>query len=143
MKVDKKRLRTFAKYGCCIGFAAVLALTYLWIHLPFAQDIQDQYRMLCDAFTIPGVVLIAAGALVWVANEGVFIGVSYCVKTVIDALIPGRRLAGYEKYGDYVERKSNRKIKGYSCLFFSGAVAMAVASAFMLLFYFFEMKRPC
>ena len=122
------------KYACCTVVTVLLAWAYLSSRDFVNASLQDQYRFLCDAFTIPGLLMILSGALVWVSNEGAFHGVSYCLRLAVFALIPGKRKDGYEKYGDYVERKSQKKIGGYSFLFWSGLVTMGLALAFFVLY---------
>lgn len=109
-----------------------------WIYLSSRDlgnaSLQDQYRLLCDAFTIPGLLMILSGALVWGSNEGAFHGISYCVRLAVFALIPDKRKDGYEKYGDYVERKTRNKIGGYAFLFWAGLVTLGVALVFFVLY---------
>lgn len=122
------------KYTGC----ALITLLLSWIYLRprnFAEAVlQERFLLLCDALTIPGLLMILSGALLWVSNEGAFLGVSYVVRIAVFALIPGKRKDGYEKYGDYVECKSQKKIGGYSFLFWSGLVAMGFAVVFFVLY---------
>lgn len=123
------------KYGCSIGFVVLFA----WLYLT-AQDYEnatqmDRYRLLCDALSVPGVLLIMFGGLVWAANEGALLGVGYVIRFAIFSLIPGKRLERDEKYGDYVARKSEKKISGYGFLFFSGLASLTVGIVFLALFY--------
>lgn len=123
-----------AKYGGCAVFTALLIWAYMGPRDFAGATLQDQYRMLCDAFTIPGLLMILLGALVWVSNEGALNGISYCLRVAVFALIPGKRQEGYEKYGDYVERKSQKKVQGYAFLFYCGLVVSAVALVFLVLY---------
>ena len=123
-----------AKYGGCAAFTALMIWAYMGSRDFAGATQQDQYRMLCDAFTVPGLLMILMGALLWVSNEGALNGVSYCLRMALFALIPGKRQQGYEKYGDYVERKSQKKIHGYGFLFLCGSVVMAVALVFLVLY---------
>lgn len=127
-------LVNLAKYGGCAAFTELLVLAYLLPREYSIASLQDKYRMLCDAFTIPGLFMCLLGALVWVSNEGAFTGLSYCMRMAICALIPGKRKDGYEKYGDYVERKAQKKVTGYAFLIYSGAAVLAVAIVFLILY---------
>lgn len=124
-----------AKYGGCAVFTALLIWAYMGPRDFAAETLQNQYRMLCDAFTVPGLMMILAGALVWVSNEGALNGIAYCLRLAVFALIPGKRKDAYEKYGDYVERKKQKQVKGYAFLFWSGLTVMAVAMVFFVLYY--------
>ena len=95
----------------------------------------EQFRLLADAFTIPGVIMIMVGLLIAVANGGIFNGVSYVVGFAVKMLVPG---AGkdHERYGDYVERKQAKgKVRGYGFLFLVGIVFVLIAAVFTVMFY--------
>ena len=111
-----------------------MAAAYVSFRNSWNISLQDRYRLLCDAFTIPGLLMILSGALLWVSNEGAFRGVSYCVRLAVFALIPGKRKDGYENYGDYVERKGQKKVHGYAFLFWNGLATMTVALIFFVLY---------
>ncbi len=123
------------KYGGCAAFVALLACIYIF-NRDFAQlELVDKYLVLCDAFTVPGVLLLMIGCLVWASTQGALDGLGYAVNQAIAALIPGKRLGADERYGDYLERKRNNRAKGYGFLFYSGLITMAVALIFMGLYY--------
>ena len=123
------------KYGITCGIAAGMA--YLTATLRgFSTEMAalEQYRILCDAFTIPGVVLLMLGLLVMIANAGNFLGISYLLVNGLRSLIPFGRKA--ERYYDYYQRKKAQgKVTGYGFIFISGAIFMAVALVFYALFY--------
>lgn len=123
------------KYGCCAAFDALLVWGFIALRDFQSLALVDQYRMLCDAFTIPGLLLIMFGAMVWVSNMGALDGIAYCLRFMVFSLIPGKRLERDEKYGEYVERRSQNRVKGYGFLFWSGLVTMAIAMVFYALFY--------
>lgn len=131
-----KRLKVnLAKYGFCALFVALLAWAYISLRDFAGAELVEQYRMLADAFTLPGILLIMFGAMAWVASEGALDGIAYCLRMAFFALIPGKRLERDEKYGDYVERKRANRTKGFGFLFIAGSVTMVVAIVFIALFY--------
>lgn len=123
------------KYGCSAAFVALFAGGYIVSRDFAAAELVDKFRYLADAFTIPGLLLIMAGCLVWAESEGALDGISYAARMAFKSLIPAGRAGADEKYGDYVARKRANKVKGYSFLFIAGAVSMVVAVIFMVLFY--------
>ena len=122
------------KYGItgavCLALGAVYCLSRDFMTLSLVA----KFRLLCDAFTIPGILCLGVGALLWVSNDGFFYGLSYCLEIAWRALLPGGRQK-MERYYDYVTRKREKKITGYGFLFICGGVCMALAIIFMVLFY--------
>lgn len=102
-----------------------------------AQTSAERYKILCDAFTVPGVLILAVGALVWLSAQGATDSITYLIGGIFKRLIPiGRwKEERFEKYYDFVERKRAKRPKGYGFIFVIGGVFMAIAIVFMILFY--------
>ena len=126
--------KNLLKYGICGGVCLALAVFYCAVRDFGQMKPVEMYRTLCDAFTVPGVLCLCVGGLLWVSNEGAFHGLGYCLDVTRKALIPGGRQK-MEKYYDYVMRHKEKKIKGFGFLFLCGGVCMAIAIVFMILFY--------
>lgn len=124
------------KYGITAFVGALMAYGVISSYgLALAQTDAERYRILADAFTIPGVVIFLCGVLVAIANEGTFEGLSYVMTYAIKMLIPGGGKK-HEKYGDYVERRREKGgVKGYGFLLITGGVFLALAAVFIALFY--------
>ena len=130
-KVKKYWLR----YTIAIAVGILLCFTYLQTHeFTAAETLKDRYRLLCDAFTIPGVLLLLSGVLMFCTGQGALDGITYSVGMFFRAIIPFTKLRN-EKYYEYVERKNQRRVHGYSFLFVCGALFAIVAAVFFLLFY--------
>lgn len=124
------------KYAIAVIIGVGMVLLTLNLH-GFSEltDTAQKFRLLADAFTIPGVILVMVGFLVMVANGGFFNGVAYVATYAVKMLIPGPN-KGTERYGDYVERKrAAGKVKGYGFLFITGVVFVLIAVIFTVLFY--------
>lgn len=132
---DNRAKINLIKYGGCALFVALCAYLYISSRDFMALELVDKYLVLCDAFTVSGTVLLIVGCLFWTSSKGALDGLGYSFQLLFRSLIPGRRLARDEKYGDYLERKRNNRAKGYGFLFYSGLVTMAIALVFMGLFY--------
>ena len=103
---------------------------------------QERYRILCDAFFVPGILLVLFGALAWVAGKDAFAGLSFVGRNMMRALIPGARLKyPHQTFYDYLEeRKARREARkstsiGLGFLFFTGLAFLAVSIVFLILFY--------
>lgn len=133
--MSKRGKILLAKYGGSALGVGVFAWLYVSSRDFLGQPLVEQYRILCDAFTVPGLLLIIFGSLLWVSNTGALDGLMYAVTTAVRFLIPGGRLKMEEKYGDYVERRREKPVRGYGFLLISGCVTMAISLVFMALFY--------
>lgn len=126
-------------YTISILFVVILVGLYVGLRDFKGVSLMEKYRMLCDAFTIPGVLLILFGALVWASDLGGFYGIgfvfNYAKKSLTHFFVPGS-LGNTESYYDYIERKkSEGHLTGYGFLFIVGGITMAIALVFLFLFY--------
>jgi hypothetical protein len=123
------------KYGLCALFVAVMAYFYLLSRGFAGAGNRERYQLLCDALTVPGVLLVCAGALVWVSNLGALDGIFYGLRLAFRALIPGKRLQKEENYQDFVAGRQEKRVKGYGFLLITGAVTIAASLIFLGLYY--------
>lgn len=101
-----------------------------------ALELADKVRIISNACTIPGMMLIMLGCLVWLSNEGAFVGLGYVMSYLMDRLIPGgRTVKKDEKYYDYAQRKRNKERAPFLFLFISGSCFLAVAIITLVIFY--------
>ena len=98
-----------------------------------AQTMVEKYKILCDAFTIPGLLMLMFAAMLSISNEGGLDGISYLMKQGFRMLT--FRGLGQEKYLDYVQNRRENRLTGYGFLYIVGAAFMAVALIFLALFY--------
>ncbi|MBO4862141.1 MAG: DUF3899 domain-containing protein [Firmicutes bacterium] len=128
------RLKLLIKYVCACAVAGLMILVYLKGHqYAEAETLADKYRLICDAFTIPGVVFCLSAALVALVNAGSLDGIGYALSYAVKMLIPGAGL-NRETYAEYVERKHEKNHTGYGFLLHVGLVLAAVAVVFLILF---------
>ena len=133
---DKSKL---IRYLLGVGICAAIGIAIVLFHLKGhwysqAETAAERYRILCDAFTIPGVILVAVSALILVYNQGVFTGLSYGLRGMKDIFLPFLKQE-YVPYREYRQKKMEKKVKGYSFIFFTGLAFLAVAAYFMIRFY--------
>ena len=125
-----------AKYGITSGLALAMIWTYCSTRDLFQQVPMERWRILCDAFTIPGLTYGMVGFLMLVAKEGFFDMLAYACSKAVGVFLPGRGFSDDgEKYYDYVQRKRGNRATGFGFLFVVGCVLMAFALVFMFLFY--------
>ncbi len=134
--MDKKLISNIKKYFGAFFVMIAMTVGVLLIREHFTADItaEIKYLNLADAFSIPAVVMIMAGLLVWVTSQGGFDMISYGILRAKDSLIPGSRHSG-EQFYDYKMRKEKKRIKGYSFMFISGGIYLIPAIIFNILYY--------
>ena len=123
------------KYGITSAVAFSMVYVYCSTRNVFLQSAVERWRILCDAFTIPGLTLIMIGFLMMIANEGFFDMLTYAMSKAVGMFVPGKGSEKGEKYYDYVQRKRENRASGFGFLFVVGGVFMAFALLFMYLFY--------
>ncbi len=99
----------------------------------FSQTLPvDIYRILIDAFFVPGVVITGFGLLVFASNEGTFDGIVYGVSSFIDIF----RKKSKKKYATYFDYKESRVDKRNPFLFMviCGSVFLIVSFVFLYLY---------
>ncbi len=131
-----KWIARLLKYGITAAVGALMCWGVLSLH-GYADAVTEaeRYRILADAFTIPGVILMLCWVLVWLSGEGAFEGISYAFSYAFRMLVPGGA-KNPERYSDYVLRRREKgRLKGVGFLFFTGAAFFIVSIIFIMLFY--------
>ena len=96
---------------------------------------QNFWRVWCNTFTIPGVILICVGLLSLISREGTFDTLAYAGRAFIRLFQSGRR---HQRFGDFVmERREKRKEKKSMVAPFMVVGGLFVAAAvFCLVMYY-------
>ena len=130
--------KNLIKYGVTTGLALLLAFFYVYVRVDFSNPgsmpLVEWYRLICDAFTIPGLILLMLGCLMSLSNTGAMDGLGYVVSIAVKMLIPGGATK-MERYKEYLDRRRDNRVRGYGFLYLVGAGCMAIALVFMVLFY--------
>ena len=131
----RENRKIFLRYSITTAVAGLVVLLVLSLHgygeatLPV-----EKYKILADAFTIPGMLMILFAALLWVSSEGAFDGLGYAFRQFGSMIIPffGRKYK-HKTYYEYKTEKKDKRARGYSFLFFVGLAFMVVAVVFIIL----------
>lgn len=134
--MKEKKIPKWVSYGVTALVGALIAVAVLSLRdFRWSLEPAERYRMLCDACTFPGLLLILTAALVALSNEGAFLGLGFLASFALRSLIPGMG-SKQETYAEYVERKTEKGCaKGYGFLFIVGLAYFALALIFLALFY--------
>ena len=128
-------VRNIIKYAIAILVGAGLLYLYMWLNdFSKATELTEKYRMLTDAFSIPGIILIMVGGLVFASTDGFFDMITFGLGKAKNMLIPFSK-RNNETFYDYKQRKSKNRLSGYSFLFFTGIAYLTVGIVFLILFY--------
>ena len=128
MNEDKKSV--LKKYLLCFGAGAAIALFVLAL-----KGFSMKIDILCDAFTVAGLLMILFAGLMFVSGEGAFLGIGYALGRALRFFIPtvGRK---EESYAKYRERKTGKpKPKGQGCIFFTGLFFLAIGIILLVIWY--------
>ncbi len=131
----EKLKSSLIKYGITVVVASLITVTILYTRdFGSALELSEKMRILADAFTVPGVILIMLGCLVFVSTSGFFDMISFGISRGVAMLIPFSHKSK-ETFYEYKTRKNEERFTGYSFLFFVGLAFLAAAIVFTVLFF--------
>ena len=129
--VSKKGL--IISYIITNGVCILFVIGHLFRFNVFKQtDLQEIYRILADAFFIPGALLLLITAFIALSNQGSVDAIGYMLKRFGQMIIPFVKKK-HERYSDYVENK--KRVHGYSFLGWTGLIYFAIGMLFTGLFF--------
>ena len=131
--MSKQLKSLLIKSGTALVLGLGIALAFYNSRNGESLDLVEQYRVLCDAFTIPGLMMILVGLLLWLSGLGALDAIGYLFRYVVQAFVPGVTKVAH--YLDYVEEQREKRAKGYGFLFVAGGILMVVAIVYLVLFY--------
>ena len=131
----KKYKSTILKYLVAVAIGASITLLFLYLNDFFvASQLEVKYKLLADAFTIPGLLYIMLSVLLFVSSQGTFDILTFGIGKFTKSLIPMSH-KNVESFYDYKTRKDEGRIKGYSFILFTGIAFTVTAIVFTILFY--------
>lgn len=126
-------MRSLKKYLITIAVGLLAVGAIIWSKDLFAQTAPvTVFHILCDAFFAVGIVIFAAGVLIFSSNEGTFDIFAYGISAFAD-MFRKQPQKKYNTFYDYKESRTDTKIS-FGFLLITGAAFIAV-SLIMLYFY--------
>ena len=118
-----------------LALAAGLGMVYAYIAPRdlASQTLIEQYHILCDAFTLPGLLMASVGLMVLMGNLGALDTLAYAVHFLLHTFIP--LLGKGKSYLDFMLERREHRVHGYGFLFVVGLLLTAVGIVFLLLYY--------
>ena len=121
------------KYGITAVLTAAVVIYYAASRNVLSLETIEQYHVLCDAFTLPGIFLMLFGLLMLMNDLGALDTLAYLGHYLLHTFMPVAFGEG-KSYLDFIEeRRSNRK-GGFGFLFVVGGVFTAVGVVFLILY---------
>ena len=121
------------KYGITTVLTAAVVIYYAASRNVLSLETIEQYHVLCDAFTLPGIFLMLFGLLMLMNDLGALDTLAYFGHYLLHTFMPVAFGEG-KSYLDFIEeRRSNRK-GGFGFLFVVGGVFTAVGVVFLILY---------
>lgn len=125
-------MKALKRYGFTLlgGLLAVFGI--IWAKGIFNQTAPDViFHILCDAFFIVAVLLLATGLLIFSTNEGTFDILAYGMSSFL-GIFRNKRVPKYETFYDYRESRQDKKVKfGYFLICGAGFLAVAFLMYFL------------
>ena len=121
----------------CLSAAAVGAAVSWWYANSRWEDEMTlvlQYRVLCDAFTIPGIMMVLFGMLMSLNNLGALDTIAYLM-SFLPRMIAPAAFGEPEKLIDFVERRREKRVRGYAFLYIVGFIFLGIAIFYLVKFY--------
>ena len=127
----------YAGYISSIIAQSIITVYILWDKNIMGQtDIAEIYKILCDAFFVPGILFTCLGVIIEVSNSGFFNIFSYSMRLFFDSFTKSRTFRSeYETYFDYTVMKTNKEKVTTSYILFTGLLFIGIGVIFNLLFY--------
>ncbi len=121
----------------CLSTAAVggvVAWMYANSRWEEGMELVLQYRVLCDAFTIPGAMMVLFALLFSLNNVGALDTMAYLLSFLPRMIAPGA-FGEMEPLYDFVERRRQKRTKGYGFLYIVGFIYLGIAIYYLVKFY--------
>ena len=100
----------WVRYAVTVGFGLVTALLMVLLRGDFAgSDAAERWRLIADAFFVPGALLLGVGLMIWISGQGEFDILSFGVKKSFSVLLPReRREAQPKTLFDYKQQRAEK-----------------------------------
>lgn len=133
MNQEKKAL--LIKYLACFCIASLIAVIVFGINGFFSDNIGVNIQILSDGFFVSGIIFLMFGGLLFLSNEGAFVGIGFVLRNIIQAFVPmGRK--NHEFYAQYRERVLSQKKKTIdSCILYTGITFFSIGLILTVIWY--------
>jgi hypothetical protein len=104
--------RIWINYLVAVAIGAVITvLAFFALGLFAATETIDIIRKVCDGFIVSGFLVVGAGGLVWLSNEGAFDMIKYGVSSAFTTKFSDPKHRKFKDFYEYREARSKNKAK--------------------------------
>ncbi len=121
----------------CLSATAVGgAVTWWYITSRWQADLPlvEQYRVICDGFTVPGMMMVLFALMLSLNNLGALDTMAYLLSFIPRMIAPGA-FGEPEKLIDFVEHRREKRAKGFGFLYIVGSIFLGIAIYYLVKFY--------
>ena len=119
------------KYGITTVLTAAVVIYYAASRNVLQLEKLEMYRVLCDAFTLPGIFLMLFGLMMVMNDLGTLDTLAYFGHYLLHTFLPVAFGEG-QSYVDFIEERRSKRKKGYGFLFIVGGAFTLVGVVFLI-----------
>ena len=110
-------------------------MTWLYITSKWSEQLSqsEKYCILVDGFSLPGLLLLCVAILMSIDNAGGLDTIAYLMSYIPKMIMPGL-LGEPDKLLDFVEKRREKRKKGFGFLYIVGILFLAISMVFLYLF---------
>ena len=124
--------KSIVKYTLALIAGLGMVYAYIAPRDLASQTLVEQYHILCDAFTLPGMFMTLLGLMILMGNLGALDALSFAVHYLLHTFIP--LLGKGKSYLDFVLERREHKARGFGFLFVVGLLLTAVGVVYLVLY---------
>ena len=124
--------KSIVKYTLALIAGLGMVYAYIAPRDLASQTLVEQYHILCDAFTLPGMFMTLLGLMILMGNLGALDALSFAVHYLLHTFIPV--LGKGKNYLDFVLERREHKARGFGFLFVVGLLLTAVGVVYLVLY---------
>jgi len=139
-----KKLAGYKLYIISFTIGFFLVFLVIFSNDFLSLDLADKFRVLTDAFTIPGFLFLGVGVLMLISSTGTYDGLMHVLDHLKRSLLPflhyGSEEKSFYEFKKEREEKRKEKIEGRNFILKTGIIFILISLVFLALFYYFEGK---
>ena len=126
-------MKKWLQYVIISGVNLLMALCVFLMQKDSIAQTVDVYKVLCNAFFVPGICTLGFGALIWSTNGGTFDMLAFGVIKLVDLFKKDLTKVKYKTFYDY-RKAQQEKQRSFSAYIVVGVVVLAISILFLVIY---------